>query len=520
MPDQPSTPLLLPRPAHLAVEVGSLQLPERVAIQASKGLEREVEALERYHVAVSVRVGGAPEIGTPGIELALSCEYEAEFSKEGYRLSVTHAGVLLRATHPQGLFHGLQTLRQLLLQGRGIDGVSLPVVEIKDAPKFAWRGMMLDVSRHFFSVDEIKGILDLLAFHKINVFHWHLTDDGGWRFEVDKFPNLTTHGAWREVKGHLWDYFDIDFPGRDGAKPTYGGFYSKQELREIVAYAAERYIEVLPEIDVPGHSLAACASYPELTCDAHARERFLAETRMHAPNVLCAGQESTYTFMEEVLTEVMEIFPSKVIHVGGDEVSKILWKNCAHCQERMRNEGLADEDQLQSYFIGRLGRFLASKGRRLMGWDEILEGGLPADAMVMSWRGVRGGIEAARSGHEVVMTPTTYCYLDYDHATVTMDTALSFDPRNGLTEEEGKYVLGGQANLWTEYVPTIQAAQQRMFPRLAGIAEALWSGVGEEPFTSRMPHYLALLREMGVSFYQEDVALVGAFQEGVVYLNS
>lgn len=518
MPSDRNLPILFPQPATLAFGTERLRIAGRSSIIASESLSREADLLRGYLNDVGLVVCDSADADAIPIVLSFEDEGLGRFGEEGYYLRLDRHAILLQGATPQGVARGIQTVRQLLLQRIRNGTGDIEFLEAIDRPVYAWRGLMLDVSRHFFTVAEIKSILDVLALHKINIFHWHLTDDGGWRAQIDAYPNLTERGAWRTQRDHLWDYFDIEFPHPGSNEPRYGGFYTKDQLREVVAYASERHIQVVPEIDLPGHCLAACASYPELVCDEHARTLFARESKMSGPNVLCAGKETTYAFAEAVLSEIIEIFPSDVIHVGGDEVSKILWKACSHCRERMRQEGLGNEEELQSYFIRRLEKFLNAHGRRLMGWDEILEGGLAPNALVMSWRGTAGGIAAAREGHQVVMTPTAHCYLDYDHATVTVDAARAFDPRKGLSAREASMVVGGQGNLWTEYVPNLVAAQQRIFPRLAGIAEALWHGCSQEPFAPRLAAYLDMLKRMGVSFYQPDTALVGAYQEGVMYL--
>lgn len=409
---------------------------------------------------------------------------------DAYELSVTGDAVSIYASSPGGFLYGVQTIRQLLpvkIESKNLpENVSwvIPQIEIKDEPRFGWRGLMLDVSRHFFPKEYIKEVIDGLAMHKMNVLHFHLVDDQGWRIEIKKYPKLTEVGAWRV------DHEDKHWNARPAAQPgeeaTYGGFYTQEDIKEIVAYAASKNIEVVPEIEMPAHVSSAVAAYPELSCN---------ETQIQVPSggvwpitdIYCAGKDQTFDFLENVLIEVMELFPSQYIHIGGDEATKTNWKTCGHCQARMKNEGLKTEEELQSYFIKRMERFISSKGRTLIGWDEILEGGLAPGATVMSWRGVKGGLEAAGEGHDVIMTPNSHCYFDHYQGPqdqeplaiggyLPLSKVYKFDPVvEGMTKEEANHVLGGQANLWSEYIPTTSHSQYMIYPRLAALAEAVWS---------------------------------------------
>ena len=343
---------------------------------------------------------------------------------------------------------------------------------------------MLDLSRHFFDKEYIKEIIDGLAMHKINVLHLHLVDDQGWRIEIKKYPKLTDIGAWRV------DQEDTHWKTREDVNPsekgTYGGFLSQDELKELVAYAELKNIEIIPEIEMPAHVTSAIAAYPELSCFAKP-VGVPSGGLWPITDIYCAGKEATFKFLENVLIEVMDIFPSKYIHIGGDEATKTNWKVCPHCKKRMKNEGLHDVEELQSYFVKRMEKFINSKGKKLIGWDEILEGGLAPDATVMSWRGVKGGVAAAKQGHDVIMTPTSHCYFDHYQGPINDEplawggyTPLSkvykFDPVvDEMTKEEAKYVLGGQANLWSEYIPTKKQSQYMIYPRLAALSETLWS---------------------------------------------
>ena len=403
---------------------------------------------------------------------------EAKDTKEGaYKLTVSKDLVLVEAPSGRGLFYGLQTLKQILtpVEVSGLPAISC--VEIIDEPSFEWRGFMLDVSRHFTPKDSIKKIIDILAMNKLNKFHWHLVDALGWRIQIDKYPELTDRGAWRVVKEGKKPWQDFETCYKDDSREVYGGFYTKDDIREIVKYASERYVDIIPEIEMPGHSQAALQCYPEYGCKG-----------LQNAGVYCAGDDKSFEFLEDVLTEVMELFPYEYVHVGGDEVWKGNWKKCSACQVRMKREKLKDVNELQSYFIKRMEKFVAANGKKLIGWDEILEGGLPARATVMSWRGTKGGIEAANEGHDVVMTPNGPCYFDYKQSSNKFEPdswgrfpnnvlkVYDFNPvPEKIAEDKKHHILGAQGNLWTEKVATFKHAQYMMLPRLSALAEALWT---------------------------------------------
>jgi hexosaminidase len=415
----------------------------------------------------------------------------ARLGNEGYLLDVESESVSIRAAAPAGLFYGIQTLRQLLpvFKGKAAGApesgtLTLPCVSVEDQPRFPWRGGHLDCSRHFFPKEFVKRWIDILARHKLNVFHWHLTDDQGWRIEIKKYPRLTEVGAWRvDREDKHWNAREPQQPGEDA---TYGGFYTQDDVREVVAYAAARYITVVPEIEMPGHAKAALTAYPELSCTGGP---FTVPPGGYWPitDVFCPGKEATFDFLEDVLAEVVELFPGPFVHIGGDEVDKAEWERCPDCQARIKAEGLEDEKELQSYFVRRIEKVLNAMGKRLVGWDEILEGGLAPQATVMSWRGTDGGIEAAKAGHDVVMTPTSHCYFDYYQGDpaheplaiggyLPLSMVYTFEPvPEVLTEAEASHILGGQANLWTEYIPHGDHAEYMALPRLAALAEAVWS---------------------------------------------
>lgn len=445
-------------------------------------MQRNAEFLASYvkaQTGIELQVQ-AGEGGKGGIVLQLGL---ANDNPEAYQLKVDASQVVISSPSEAGVFYGIQTLRKAVDVAEG-SNVELPAVEIKDQPRFGYRGMMLDVGRHFFSMDEIKTYIDMMALHNINRFHWHLSEDQGWRIEIKKYPKLTEIGSMRKetVIGHNSGKYD--------GKP-YGGFYTQEQAKEIVAYAAERYITVIPEIDLPGHMQAALAAYPELGCTGGPYEVW---TQWGvSDNVLCAGNDQTIQFIKDVLAEIVEIFPSEYIHVGGDECPKVKWSTCPKCQARIKALGLKSdnkhtkEERLQSYVIHEAEEFLNSKGRKMIGWDETLEGGLAPNATVMSWRGEAGGIEAAKQHHDVVMTPNTYLYFDYYQSKDTetepmaiggylpMERVYSYEPMpKSLSPEEQKYIVGVQANLWTEYIPDFKQVQYMVLPRMAALCESQW----------------------------------------------
>jgi hexosaminidase len=429
----------------------------------------------------------------------------AELGNEGYELEVKEESIQLTANQPAGIFNGIQTLRQLLpsdfenKENMGMGLGMIPACKIKDYPRFGWRGLMLDVSRHFFTKDEVKQYIDMMARFKFNVLHWHLTDDNGWRIEIKALPKLTEVGAWRVAR--FGKYGNRKDPQLN-EPATYGGFYTQNDIKEIVAYAAERNISVLPEIDIPGHSLAALAAYPELSVDK--KQKFVnpgtafsewyadGTFKMLVDNSLNPSDEKVYDFIDKVFTEVAALFPHPYIHVGGDECYHGYWEQDKNCQALMKKEGLKNGHELQSYFMKRVEKIVKNKGKKMIGWDEILEGGLAKGAAVMSWRGMKGGIEAAKLGHEVVMTPTTYGYLDYTQGDHTVELPIYADLSLKKTYEfepipegvNGKLILGGQANLWTEQIPTLRHAFYMTYPRALATAETVWSPKEKKDWTN------------------------------------
>lgn len=419
---------------------------------------------------------------------------------ESYLLYADASGVTVRSGTSAGLFYGLQTLLQLL-RSEGI-----PYVSVQDEPRFRYRGMHLDVSRHFFPKEFVLKLLDLMSFYKLNTFHWHLTDGAGWRIQSDSFPELTSEAAFRDrADWKTWWNGDRKFVS-EGTPGAYGGYYTKDDIREVVEYAANKHITVIPEIEMPGHSEEVFVAYPQLSCSG----------KPYTDSDFCVGNEKTFAFVEGILTEVMELFPSEYIHIGGDEAGKTAWKTCPKCLKRMREEGLTHVDELQSYMIRRVGTFLQSKGRKLIGWDEILEGGLAPGATVMSWRGEDGAVRAAKSGHDAVMTPGGYLYFDFYQADPStqpeaiggytpVKRVYGYEPvPSGLVPEEEARILGVQSNLWTEYIPSEQQAEYMLFPRLLALSEIAWSprqARNWPGFKPRLNRHVDLLRKMGVNTF-------------------
>jgi hexosaminidase len=485
------------------------------------------------------------KVNTPAITLVLNAKGLP--APDSYTLSISRAGIVLKGNSEAAVFYGLQSLIQLL----PVDGestaksapLSLPYVSITDYPRFAYRGMHLDVGRHFFSVDFVKKYIDYIALHKMNYFHWHLTEDQGWRIEIKKYPRLTQTGAWRDgtIIGR--------YPGRGNDNLPYGGYYTQEEIKEVVAYAAKRYITVVPEIEMPGHSSAAIAAYPWLSCfpeeetqipgDASAKSRTIKGKKVQETwgvfdDVYCAGNDSCFTFLENVLDEVMALFPSRYIHIGGDECPKGNWKRCPRCRARMQQLGLKDEHALQSYFIQRIEQYVNSRGRQIIGWDEILEGGLAANATVMSWRGEAGGIAAAKDNHFVIMTPGSHTYFDHSQTknedSVTIGGYLPLEKVYGyepvpavLTPLQAKKILGIQANLWTEYAGNPQKLEYLLFPRMSALSEVMWGPAGKKDYTgfqkrmqTQFRRYRLWNANYSQAFFEVSTAVLPAGNEGGV----
>ena len=473
-------------------EYALLPLPKNIEqgngfFTISKGTELEISAPEHDKRTIAGHLDTwketlptAEDIQNNHIVMEICADVDSISSPEGYSINVNEERITIKATSGAGLFYAIQTLQQLANGSNHI-----PVCDITDEPEFAYRGLMLDVSRHFFDKEFIKKQIDAISYFKMNRMHLHLTDAAGWRIEIKKYPRLTQFAAWR--KPAIWKdwWFGSREYVEEGTDGAYGGYYTQEDIREIIAYAAERYITIIPEIEMPAHSEEVLTAYPELSCT-------------HEPYKqadFCIGNEKTYEFLENVLTEVIELFPSEYIHIGGDEAGKASWPYCPLCQKRMKEEGLKDVNELQSYLIHRIEKFVNSKGRQIIGWDEILDGGLAPNATVMSWRGTEGGLAAVNSGHKAIMTPGGYCYLDsYQDAPHTqpmafgpympLDKVYSYNPTEGLGEEQAKLIYGVQGNLWVEYIPTEELVEYMIYPRILAIAEIGWSNPAERDYTA------------------------------------
>lgn len=493
----------MPQPVKMQTQPGAFQLGSRTRIVTDAASQiTGTQLADRLRTATgnafksSVANGRAVQKNTI---LLTTNGADAMLGPEGYTLNVTPEGAVIRATDQAGMFYGVQTLLQLLppevFATNRVRGVkwSLPCIEIADQPRFKWRGLMLDVSRHFFTKGEVKRLLDLMASQKLNTFHWHLVDDQGWRIEIKKYPKLTEIGAWRTnaslVRPHHGTPPVTAHPA--WAEPTafgpdgrYGGFYTQEDIREVVAYAAARHITVIPEIEMPGHSVAALAAYPQFSCTGGPFSTDAGAGVLRG--IYCAGKEESFAFLRDVLTEVIPLFPARYIHIGGDEVQKDTWQKCPNCQARIKAEKLKNEEELQSYFLRRMEKFISSHGKMLIGWSEILQGGLPQNAVVMDWIG--GGKEAAKAGHDVVMSPQSYCYFDHYQSRdlaleprgiggfLPLEKVYAFEPvPAGLDAQHAMHILGAQANLWTEYIASQSHLEYMMFPRVFALAEAVWS---------------------------------------------
>jgi hexosaminidase len=509
---------VIPQPVHMMPKEGVFTLTPGLAVVAAGQAE---DVAKQFCALLAPALGIKLEVSaTVGKQRAVIFEIDGSLERlgrEGYTLSIAPQQVVARAAQPAGLFYALQTIRQLLpavvFASERVKEVNwvIPCCEIEDAPRFAWRGAMLDVCRHFMPKEFIFRFIDLLALHKLNVFHWHLTEDQGWRIEIKKYPRLTEVGAWRKetLIGHARESED---KWRFDGIP-HGGFYTQQEVKEVVAYAAARYIRVMPEIEMPGHAQAAVASYPQL---GNTGRQLEVSTGWGIHEDIFNVEESTIHFLQDVLNEVLALFPGEFIHIGGDEVPKKRWQESPAAQARMKSLGLQNEDELQSYFIHRMDEFLTARGRRLVGWDEILEGGLAPNATVMSWRGEEGGIAAANAGHDVVMAPWHSTYLDYYQSEdrekeplaiggfLPLEKVYAFDPVSAqIKPQDAHHVLGVQAQLWTEYIPNPAHVEYMAFPRLCALSEVAWTPLAVKDYASfsvRLKAHLARLDQLKVNY--------------------
>lgn len=497
---------IIPAPTKLKLSDGFYPLSSKTSIGFT-GFSRQPEHLRQFAAGIlKAPVFADSKIGTSqGKGISLVLDKTSDLPDEGYRLNVTSSGITILSKTESGVLYGLQTLIQLIPDSLEKGSVQIPFVQIEDFPRFKYRGLHLDVGRHMFPVSFIKTYIDLISAYKLNTFHWHLTEDQGWRIEIKKYPKLTSIGGYRDqtLIGQLRKtphQFNVS---------KYGGYYTQEEIKDVVNYASSRYITVVPEIEMPGHALAALSAYPELAC-GHNPGPFKAADKWGVfEDVFCAGKEQTYDFLEDVLDEVLTLFPSKYIHIGGDESPKARWKECEFCQKKIKKHNLKDEHELQSFFIQRMEKYLNKKGRKIIGWDEILEGGLAPNATVMSWRGIKGGVAAAQQNHDVIMTPSTHLYIDYAESKSVeepltiggprhLEKVYSYDPvPASLTPEQRKYIIGVQANMWTEYLTSPEKVNYMLFPRVFALSEIAWSDLANKDWTrfseQTLPVHLAKL---------------------------
>jgi hexosaminidase len=513
---KPESLSLIPQPVKLTTQKGGFLVQPTTKVYVDPKNDDLMRVGEFLAQHIEQATGNRPELiqrkpkknGTNLIHLTLLSGKDT-LGAEGYTLHVSQSRITLAAKQANGAFFGVQTMRQLLPTKKTTGSALIPALQIVDKPRYGWRGMHLDVTRHFYPVAFVKQYIDYLAMHKLNTFHWHLTDDQGWRIEIKKYPKLTEVGAWRDstLIGHYWDL------PQTYRKRRHGGYYTQEQIKEVVAYAQERFINVVPEIEMPGHALAALAAFPELSCTGGPHK---VESKWGIfPDIFCAGNEQTFSFLEDVLTEVMELFPSKVIHIGGDEAPKTRWQKCPKCQKRIKDEKLKDEHELQSYFVQRIEKFVNKNGRTIIGWDEILEGGLAPNAYVMSWRGTKGGIAAAKEKHYVVMSPGAPLYFDHYqgerdleptaiHGFNPLSKVYAFEPTpRELSADEKKYILGAQANVWTEYIQTEEHIEYMVFPRISALSEVLWTPAklkDWKSFQNRMQEQYKRYDAMGINY--------------------
>ncbi len=523
-------PAIIPAPSFQQINDGVFELSSSTGVFSESEFTQVAEFLTSY-----IKYGSNIQLKSEESKNVINFKKDTSITNpEGYLLEVTSNEITVAASSAKGAFYAVQSLRQLLpasFENSTFKGssVSIQNIKITDAPQFKYRGMHLDVGRHFFPVDFIKKYIDLMSMLKMNTFHWHLTEDQGWRIEIKKYPKLQEIAAFRKetLIGHYSDQ-PHQFDGK-----RYGGFYTQEQIKDIVKYASERQIDVIPEIEMPGHSQAALSAYPELGCKGKPID---VATKWGVFEDIYCPKESTFKFLEDVLDEVMALFPSKYIHIGGDEAPKTRWKNCAHCQALIKKEGLKDEHGLQSYFITRMEKYINSKGKQIIGWDEILEGGLAPNATVMSWRGTAGAVTAAKQQHDVILTPGSHCYFDHYQSTkedeplaiggfLPLEKVYSFNPiPKELTKEEAKYVLGAQGNVWTEYMNNSKQVEYMAFPRMIALSEVVWSknqNKNYENFKTRLEFYQQRLDARDVNYANHLYEVLGKseIKEGGLYLN-
>lgn len=500
----------IPIPSSIEWFKGRFYITDRLSVKSPERISIDIilsQLSGRIEVLTNKKPDFKPVQSKPSLEIAINSQFDPILGREGYRLSVNAKSISIRANNDTGSFYGSQTLHQLLSYDLKNHQFYFPAVSITDTPRFAWRGIMLDVSRHFFTKEEIKRLLDQMVQYKFNTLHLHLSDDNGWRIEIKSLPILNSVGAWRVPRTGQWGTFTD--PQR-GESSTYGGYYTQDDIKEIVQYASDRFVTVVPEIDIPGHSQAMIASYPNLSCTG-LQYAVDPGSYSEADNVLCAGNDSVFSVLEKVYSEIAQLFPSQYIHIGGDEVDKKYWSACPKCQKRMKENGIVNMDGLQSYFIKRVSQIVNSTGKKVIGWDEIIDGGLAEDAAVMSWRGMNGGIIAAKLKHPVVMTPWDNCYLDlyqgdstaepHTYGLCRLSDSYNFDPvPKGV---DPRYILGGQGNIWTEAIPDFRQLEYMAYPRAFALAENFWSPKEKKnwpDFVKRVENEMGRLDAQGVKY--------------------
>jgi len=523
-------PVVIPKPLQMKSGSGEFDLKSSTPVYVEKGSEKSHMAASylvhtiRNATGIELTFEECDDIDTISRGIIFSSSNtDQSLGNEGYNLDIDVSSIFIKG-EPAGQFYAVQTLLQLApvqvfneKRDREIKNLQISSLSVIDKPRFKWRGMHLDVGRHMFPVSFIKKYINYLAMHKMNVFHWHLTEDQGWRIEIKRYPALMETGAYRAQT--LIGYLGKEPHVFDGKR--YGGYYTQDEIKKIVKYAEERFITIVPEIEMPGHSLAALASYPHLSCTGDSLK--VGEKWGISEDIYCAGNDGVFTFLENVLSEVVDLFPSEYIHIGGDEAPKARWEKCDKCQMRIKDEGLKDEHELQSYFISRMEKFLNDRGRQIIGWDEILEGGLAPNASVMSWRGIEGGIAAAEAGHNVVMSPYSHCYFDYYQddpeseplaigGDLPIETVYAYEPiPENLTEEQARYILGAQGNVWTEYISDPMKVEYMALPRMSALAEVVWTAKDQRDFNDfkdRLEEHKKRLDLMGVNYFPKNRELL------------
>ena len=506
---------VIPKPLVSEQLKGTFTLSKAVVIKTNSSKKEVLFTAnylqEKIHVFTELDLQVRSDLNSIGRTITLlEKNIGGESEKEAYQLDITEDAIVIIG-EDVGLFYGVQTLLQMIENNR-IDKttIALPTCKIKDAPRFNWRGMHLDESRHFFGIDEVKKYIDLLAMYKLNTFHWHLTDDQGWRIEIKSRPKLTEIAAWREGTGkEIWTYFVK--PATEG-KPKYGGYYTQEEIREVIKYAEERFITVVPEIELPAHSWAALVAYPELSCSGEVWQK-PSDVAFEFSDPFCAGNEETFQFFDDVLTEVIDLFPSEYIHIGGDEAKKTPWEHCTKCQGIVKQENLSNVEELQSYFIKRIERMVTSKGRKIIGWEEIMEGGLPKEAVVMSWLGTESGIEASSMGYKTIMAPNQFMYMDKSQdidqtnkiGVLTLQDVYDYNPvPNTLDEKIGNNIIGVHGALWSEYVYSNAILERQLLPRLTALSEVAWASNENKnwkDYLARLENQFPLWDDLGVNYY-------------------